>query len=101
MHINGVAEGPDRTISLSLRDNNDRWVILDPSKQALYLNSTGRVLDRDVRFILAFLQSRSLIVLYAKLKVKLLLQQTVFAPSFSLFRLTPGDINNGSTFTFL
>uniref|UniRef100_A0A669DU83 Protocadherin-15 n=1 Tax=Oreochromis niloticus TaxID=8128 RepID=A0A669DU83_ORENI len=47
MHINGVAEGPDRTISLSLRDNNDRWVILDPSKQALYLNSTGRVLDRD------------------------------------------------------
>ncbi|XP_063339106.1 protocadherin-15-like [Pelmatolapia mariae] len=47
MHINGVAEGPDRTISLSLRDNNNRWVILDPSKQALYLNSTGRVLDRD------------------------------------------------------
>lgn len=49
MQINGVAEGPDRTISLSLRDNNDYWVILDPSKQALYLNSTGRVLDRDVR----------------------------------------------------
>lgn len=48
MQINGVAEGPDRTISLSLRDNNDHWVILDPSKQALYLNSTGRVLDRDV-----------------------------------------------------
>ncbi|XP_035527225.1 protocadherin-15-like [Morone saxatilis] len=47
MQINGVAEGPDRTISLSLRDNYDHWVILDPSKQALYLNSTGRVLDRD------------------------------------------------------
>lgn len=49
MQINGVAEGPNRTISLSLRDNNDYWVILDPSKQALYLNSTVRVLDRDVR----------------------------------------------------
>uniref|UniRef100_A0A3Q3EN27 Protocadherin-15 n=1 Tax=Labrus bergylta TaxID=56723 RepID=A0A3Q3EN27_9LABR len=47
MQINGVAEGPDRTISLSLRDNNNYWVILDPAKQALYLNSTGRVLDRD------------------------------------------------------
>ncbi|KAM9715616.1 protocadherin-15-like [Menidia menidia] len=47
MQINGVAEGPDRTISLSLRDNHNYWVILDPSKQSLYLNSTGRVLDRD------------------------------------------------------
>uniref|UniRef100_A0A3P9JH56 Protocadherin-15 n=1 Tax=Oryzias latipes TaxID=8090 RepID=A0A3P9JH56_ORYLA len=47
MQINGVAEGPNRTISLSLKENNDYWVILDPSKQALYLNSTGRVLDRD------------------------------------------------------
>ncbi|XP_077406396.1 protocadherin-15-like isoform X1 [Vanacampus margaritifer] len=47
MQINGVAQGPDRTISLSLRDNHNYWVILDPSKQALYLNSTGRVLDRD------------------------------------------------------
>uniref|UniRef100_A0A3Q3WTS8 Protocadherin-15 n=1 Tax=Mola mola TaxID=94237 RepID=A0A3Q3WTS8_MOLML len=47
MQINGIAEGPDHTISLSLRDNRDHWVILDPSKQALYLNSTGRVLDRD------------------------------------------------------
>ncbi|KAI4807668.1 hypothetical protein KUCAC02_027459, partial [Chaenocephalus aceratus] len=47
MQINGVAEGPDRTISLSLRDNHEHWVILDQSKQALYLNSTGRVLDRD------------------------------------------------------
>ncbi|XP_037546821.1 protocadherin-15 [Nematolebias whitei] len=48
MQINGVAAGPNRTISLSLRDNKDYWVILDPSKQALYLNSTGRVLDRDL-----------------------------------------------------
>ncbi|XP_067344943.1 protocadherin-15-like [Channa argus] len=47
MQINGVAQGPNRTISLSLRDNNNYWVILDPSNQALYLNSTGRVLDRD------------------------------------------------------
>lgn len=51
MQINGIAQGPNRTISLSLRDNNDYWVILDPSKQALYLNSTGRVLDRDVRLL--------------------------------------------------
>ncbi|XP_016536732.1 protocadherin-15-like isoform X1 [Poecilia formosa] len=47
MQINGVAEGPDRTISLSLRDNYNYWVILDPARQSLYLNSTGRVLDRD------------------------------------------------------
>ncbi|KAK9965149.1 hypothetical protein ABG768_004258, partial [Culter alburnus] len=47
MQINGRAEDPDRTISLSLRDNHDYWVILDPIKQRLYLNSTGRVLDRD------------------------------------------------------
>ncbi|CAK6979421.1 LOW QUALITY PROTEIN: protocadherin-15-like, partial [Scomber scombrus] len=47
MQINGIAEGPEQTISLSLRDNHDYWVILDPTKQALYLNSTGRVLDRD------------------------------------------------------
>ncbi|XP_067286804.1 protocadherin-15b isoform X1 [Pseudorasbora parva] len=47
MQINGRAEDPDRTISLSLRDNHDYWVILDPVKQRLYLNSTGRVLDRD------------------------------------------------------
>ena len=48
LQINGVAEGPGRTISLSLRDNGEHWVILDPARQALYLNSTGRVLDRDV-----------------------------------------------------
>ncbi|XP_050980465.1 protocadherin-15b isoform X2 [Labeo rohita] len=47
MQINGRAEDPDRTISLSLRDNRDYWVILDSVKQRLYLNSTGRVLDRD------------------------------------------------------
>ncbi|XP_060747515.1 protocadherin-15b [Tachysurus vachellii] len=47
MQINGRAESPNRTISLSLRDNYDHWVILDPVKQRLYLNSTGRVLDRD------------------------------------------------------
>ncbi|KAF5888843.1 protocadherin-15 isoform X2, partial [Clarias magur] len=47
MQINGRAEVPNRTISLSLRDNYDHWVILDPVKQQLYLNSTGRVLDRD------------------------------------------------------
>ncbi|CAL8259583.1 unnamed protein product [Arctogadus glacialis] len=47
LQINGVAEGPGRTISLSLRDNGEHWVILDPGRQALYLNSTGRVLDRD------------------------------------------------------
>ncbi|XP_072312351.1 protocadherin-15b [Eucyclogobius newberryi] len=47
MRINGVADGPNRTISLSLRDNSDYWVLLDPAKQALYLNSTGRLLDRD------------------------------------------------------
>ncbi|KAG5262830.1 hypothetical protein AALO_G00279370 [Alosa alosa] len=47
MQINGRAEDPDRTISLSLRDNYDHWVILDSVNQRLYLNSTGRVLDRD------------------------------------------------------
>ncbi|KAF4085313.1 hypothetical protein AMELA_G00115940 [Ameiurus melas] len=47
MQINGRAEDPQRTISLSLRDNYDHWVILDPVQQRLYLNSTGRVLDRD------------------------------------------------------
>ncbi|CAL8308727.1 unnamed protein product, partial [Boreogadus saida] len=47
LRINGVAEGPGRTISLSLRDNGEHWVILDPGRQTLYLNSTGRVLDRD------------------------------------------------------
>ncbi|KAM6956436.1 protocadherin-15-like [Aplochiton taeniatus] len=47
MQINGRAEDPDRTISLTLLNNYDHWVILEPNKQRLYLNSTGRILDRD------------------------------------------------------
>uniref|UniRef100_A0A3P8XDD4 Cadherin domain-containing protein n=1 Tax=Esox lucius TaxID=8010 RepID=A0A3P8XDD4_ESOLU len=42
-----IAEDPGRTISLSLLNNYGNWVILDPVSQKLYLNSTGRVLDRD------------------------------------------------------
>ncbi|GAB1295218.1 Protocadherin-15 [Apodemus speciosus] len=47
MLIKGTAGGPDPTIELSLKDNVDYWVLLDPIKQMLFLNSTGRVLDRD------------------------------------------------------
>uniref|UniRef100_A0A3P8PZ32 Cadherin domain-containing protein n=1 Tax=Astatotilapia calliptera TaxID=8154 RepID=A0A3P8PZ32_ASTCA len=47
MQINGRAQDPGRTISLTLLDNFDYWVILEPARQRLYLNSTGRVLDRD------------------------------------------------------
>ncbi|XP_072534069.1 protocadherin-15a isoform X2 [Salminus brasiliensis] len=47
MQINGRAQDPGRTISLTLLENYDYWVILDPALQRLYLNSTGRVLDRD------------------------------------------------------
>ncbi|ETE73122.1 Protocadherin-15, partial [Ophiophagus hannah] len=47
MLIKGTAGGPDPTIELTLKDNTDYWVILDPINQRLYLNSTGRVLDRD------------------------------------------------------
>ncbi|XP_035029147.2 protocadherin-15 isoform X4 [Hippoglossus stenolepis] len=47
MQINGRPQDPGRTISLLLLDNYDYWVILDPTRQRLYLNSTGRVLDRD------------------------------------------------------
>ncbi|XP_036980680.1 protocadherin-15a isoform X1 [Acanthopagrus latus] len=47
MQINGRAQDPGRTISLTLLDNYDYWVILEPTRQRLYLNSTGRVLDRD------------------------------------------------------
>lgn len=48
MQINGRAQDPGRTISLTLLGNDDYWVILEPARQRLYLNSTGRVLDRDV-----------------------------------------------------
>lgn len=48
MQINGRAQDPERTISLTLLDNYDHWVILDAARQRLFLNSTGRVLDRDV-----------------------------------------------------
>ncbi|CDQ58252.1 unnamed protein product [Oncorhynchus mykiss] len=47
MQINGRAEDPGRTISLTLLDNYAYWVILDPLRQRLFLNSTGRLLDRD------------------------------------------------------
>ncbi|XP_016523414.1 protocadherin-15 isoform X1 [Poecilia formosa] len=47
MQINGRAQDPGRTISLILLDNYDYWVILEPARQRLYLNSTGRILDRD------------------------------------------------------
>ncbi|XP_049337057.1 protocadherin-15a isoform X3 [Astyanax mexicanus] len=47
MQITGRAQDPGRTISLTLLENYDYWVILDPALQRLYLNSTGRVLDRD------------------------------------------------------
>ncbi|XP_075791143.1 protocadherin-15 isoform X1 [Pelodiscus sinensis] len=47
MLIKGTAGGTDPTIELSLKDNIDYWVILDPISQRLYLNSTGRLLDRD------------------------------------------------------
>uniref|UniRef100_A0A7M4ERU1 Protocadherin-15 n=1 Tax=Crocodylus porosus TaxID=8502 RepID=A0A7M4ERU1_CROPO len=47
MLIKGRAGGPDPTIELSLKDNIDYWVILDPINQRLFLNSTGRILDRD------------------------------------------------------
>ncbi|KAM3913383.1 protocadherin-15 [Leptodactylus fuscus] len=47
MQIKGTAGGLFPTIQLTLIENVDYWVILDPIKQILYLNSTGRVLDRD------------------------------------------------------
>ena len=54
MLIKGTAGGPDPTIELSLKDNMDYWVLLDPVKQMLFLNSTGRVLDRDVSTLFFF-----------------------------------------------
>ncbi|XP_053548881.1 protocadherin-15 [Bombina bombina] len=47
MQIKGTAGGPDPTIEISLKNNMDYWIILDPITQRLYLNSTGRILDRD------------------------------------------------------
>lgn len=61
MLIKGTAGGPDPTIELSLKDNVDYWVILDPIRQRLYLNSTGRVLDRDV----SWAQTRSPLINHA------------------------------------
>jgi len=59
MLIKGTAGGSDPTIELSLKDNVGYWVILDPISQRLYLNSTGRILDRDVSlgFAVYFLYS--------------------------------------------
>ncbi|KAJ8014000.1 hypothetical protein DPEC_G00035680 [Dallia pectoralis] len=47
MQIYGKADDPYRTIYLKLLDNFNYWVILDPVRQRLFLNSTGRLLDRD------------------------------------------------------
>ncbi|XP_038629350.1 protocadherin-15b isoform X4 [Scyliorhinus canicula] len=47
LQITGHAGGPNPTIALSLKGNNDHWVLLDAVNQRLYLNSTGRVLNRD------------------------------------------------------
>ncbi|PNI75798.1 PCDH15 isoform 1, partial [Pan troglodytes] len=35
MLIKGTAGGPDPTIELSLKDNVDYWVLMDPVKQML------------------------------------------------------------------
>lgn len=59
MQINGRAQDPGRTISLTLLDNYDYWVILEPARQRLYLNSTGRVLDRDVSRVHCSYESNS------------------------------------------
>lgn len=48
LQIKGQARDPDRTIELTLLENYEYWVILEPERQRLYLNSTGRILDRDV-----------------------------------------------------
>lgn len=52
MQIKGTAGGLSPSIQLTLIENVNYWVILDPVKQILYLNSTGRVLDRDVSLLL-------------------------------------------------
>lgn len=68
MLIKGTAGGPDPTIELSLKDNVDYWVLLDPVKQMLFLNSTGRVLDRDVSTLFFFLFA-PLLQLYYNLNI--------------------------------
>lgn len=88
MQINGVAEGPDRTISLSLRDNNEHWVILDQSKQALYLNSTGRVLDRDVRHLCSLYRQHLLLFYYFTLVVGLYYRLSLWHNSHGCFTLS-------------
>lgn len=70
MQINGRAQDPGRTISLTLLDNYDYWVILEPARQRLYLNSTGRVLDRDVSTILRVYFSASSCLNYAKSSIQ-------------------------------
>nr|XP_032805504.1 protocadherin-15 isoform X2 [Petromyzon marinus]XP_032805505.1 protocadherin-15 isoform X2 [Petromyzon marinus]XP_032805507.1 protocadherin-15 isoform X2 [Petromyzon marinus]XP_032805508.1 protocadherin-15 isoform X2 [Petromyzon marinus] len=47
MHIKGIASGPSPTISLALLLNENQWVRLDPALQRLYLNTAGRIFDRD------------------------------------------------------
>ncbi|XP_027133962.1 protocadherin-15 isoform X1 [Larimichthys crocea] len=47
MQINGRTQRPGETIALTLLENYEYWVILEPARQRLYLNSTGRILDRD------------------------------------------------------
>ncbi|CAN0436772.1 unnamed protein product [Lampetra fluviatilis] len=47
MHIKGISSGPSPTISLALLLNENQWVRLDPALQRLYLNTAGRIFDRD------------------------------------------------------
>ncbi|KAK7901865.1 hypothetical protein WMY93_018634 [Mugilogobius chulae] len=64
--IKGRAEDPGRTIELTLLDNTDHWFLLDPARQRLYLNSTGRVLDRDppvsITTLVVMVECRNLII---------------------------------------
>ncbi|XP_055018848.1 protocadherin-15a [Boleophthalmus pectinirostris] len=64
--IKGRAEDPGRTIELTLLDNYDYWFLLDPARQRLYLNSTGRVLDRDpplsITTLVVMVECRNLII---------------------------------------
>ena len=55
MLIKGTAGGPDPTIELSLKDNVDYWVLLDPVKQMLLFLSDApddsRVCDSITQLI--------------------------------------------------